>query len=298
MLYYQMIRMSSMNEETNEKKHIEWTKPLSPRLDGEVTPESRDIMKAIGILLPVLIYMLYVSLLTQIGNGLLNRIAESSEDNARYISANKAVISAYIRTGVITIATIAQIPALRGEKPVIISNDGNLARYIRCILLGISSSLFFNVLLSLTGFTGSSDSYEKIAEKQFALPLSLGIILYGLVAPIAEEVVFRGLVYNRLRRNGLNTMIAILISSLFFGLYHFNVVQAVYGTLMGLLIVWIYERYGGFIYPVIIHVSANIVIYIISSTGLLGKIMTPVTVIATGAVTAFLITSVARENKS
>ena len=287
-----------MNEETNEKKHIEWTKPLSPRLDGEVTPESRDIMKAIGILLPVLIYMLYVSLLTQIGNGLLNRIAESSEDNARYISANKAVISAYIRTGVITIATIAQIPALRGEKPVIISNDGNLARYIRCILLGISSSLFFNVLLSLTGFTGSSDSYEKIAEKQFALPLSLGIILYGLVAPIAEEVVFRGLVYNRLRRNGLNTMIAILISSLFFGLYHFNVVQAVYGTLMGLLIVWIYERYGGFIYPVIIHVSANIVIYIISSTGLLGKIMTPVTVIATGAVTAFLITSVARENKS
>jgi len=165
-------------------------------------------------------------------------------------------------------------------------------------LLGISSSLFFNVLLSLTGFTGSSDSYEKIAEKQFALPLSLGIILYGLVAPIAEEVVFRGLVYNRLRRNGLNTMIAILISSLFFGLYHFNVVQAVYGTLMGLLIVWIYERYGGFIYPVIIHVSANIVIYIISSTGLLGKIMTPVTVIATGAVTAFLITSVARENKS
>ena len=287
-----------MNEETNEKKHIEWTKPLSPRLDGEVTPDSRDIMKAIGILLPVLIYMLYVSLLTQIGNGLLNRIAESSEDNARYISANKAVISAYIRTGVITIATIAQIPALRGEKPVIISNDGNLARYIRCILLGISSSLFLNVLLSLTGFTGSSDSYEKIAEKQFALPLFLGIILYGLVAPIAEEVVFRGLVYNRLRRNGLNTMIAILISSLFFGLYHFNLVQAVYGTLMGLLIVWIYERYGGFIYPVIIHVSANIVIYIISSTGLLGKIMTPVTVIATGAVTAFLITSAARENKS
>ncbi len=298
MLYYWMIRMSSMNEKTNGKKHTEWADPLSPRLRGEVSPESRDTMKVFCILIPVIIYMLYVSLLTQIGNAVLNRIAESSEDNARYISANKAVISAYIRTAVIAVATIAQIPALRGEKPVFISNDGKLAKYLRCILLGISASLFLNVLLSLTGFTGSSDTYGKIAEKQFALPLALGIILYGIVAPIAEEVVFRGLVYNRMRRNGLNAVIAIPLSSLFFGIYHFNVVQAVYGTLMGLMIVWIYERYGGFIYPVLIHVAANTVIYIISSAGLLGKIVTPVTIVATGAVTAFLIISVVRENKS
>ncbi len=286
-----------MNERTKEKKHGNRTEPLSPRLSGTVDPESRDVMKVFSILLPVLIYMLYVSLLTQIGNGLLNRIAESSEDNARYISANKSILSAYIRTAVIVIATIAQIPALRGEKPVLVPNDGKLARYLRCILLGISSSLFLNVLLSLTGLTGSSDTYEKIAEKQFALPLILGIILYGFVAPIAEEVVFRGLVYNRLRRNGLNTLMAIMLSSLFFGLYHFNMVQAVYGTLMGILIVWIYERYGGFVYPVIIHVSANTVIYAVSSAGILGKLMTPVTIIATGAVTAFLIISIAREDK-
>ncbi len=75
-------------------------------------------------------------------------------------------------------------------------------------------------------------------------------------------------------------------------------VQALYGTLMGLIIVWTYERYGGFLYPVLFHAAANVVVYILSSTDLINKIMTPVTVIITGAITTSLIILMIKENKT
>lgn len=290
--------MSSMKEKTKEITSIKWLAPLSPRISGEVGPEDSLLKRAFFAISPVMIYVLYVGLLTQTAQIILVRIADSREEYARYISANKTVINACIRTAVIAVATLAQIPALKGEKPVIISNDGKLARYIRCICLGVFSALFVNVSLSLTGFTGSSETYREVADRQFALPLLLGILLYGIVSPIAEEVIFRGLIYNRMRRNEMNIFPAMIISSALFGAYHFNIVQAVYGVLMGLLIVWVYERYGGFIYPVLFHAIANTAVYILSSAQVMGKIMTPVTVVVTGVMMVFVIVLIARENKS
>ncbi len=284
-----------MNDQSKQKDHMKWLKPLSPRLKEETKPEDKLLKKAFFAISPVIIYILYVGLLTETAQIILGRIADSSEEYARYISANKTVINAVIRTAVICIATAAQIPALRGEKPVIISNDGNLARYLKTVCLGVSSALTLNVLFGITGFTGSSETYEKIADKQFALPIVLGIVLYGLISPLAEEVVFRGLVYNRMRRNEMQVIFAMVMSSMLFGAYHFNMVQALYGTLMGLIIVWTYERYGGFLYPVLFHAAANVVVYVLSSTDLMNKIMTPVTVIITGAITTSLIALMIKE---
>ncbi len=292
------MNSKSINDKSKRKEIISWLEPLSPRIKGDVKGEESLLKKSFFVISPVIIYMLYVGLLTGTSQIVLSRIADSKEEYARYISANKTVINACIRTVVILIATAMQIPALRGEKPVIVSDDGNPARYIKSILLGIFTAVTLNVLLILSGFTGSSETFGEVADKQFAVPFGIGILLYGIVSPLAEEVVFRGLVYNRMRRNGMYVIPAMLISSMLFGAYHFNIVQAVYGTLMGLLIVWVYERYGGFLYPVVFHAAANIVIFSLSSLEIMNKIMTPVTVIVTGAVAAFLSYLISQENKS
>ncbi len=287
-----------MNEKTKEKTSIKWLMPLSPRISEDVSSEDTLFKRAFFVIVPVMIYVLYVGLLTQAVQIVLVNIAYNSEENARYVSANRTMINACIRTAVILIATLAQIPSFKGEKPVIVSNDGKLARYIKSALLGISSALFLNVLLNLIGFTGSSEAYREVADRQFALPLFMGILLYGIVSPVAEEVVFRGLVYNRMRRNEMKVILAMVMSSVLFGAYHFNTIQAVYGTLMGLLIVWVYERYGGFLYPVLFHATANTVVYLLSSIKVMAKIMTPVTVITSGVIMVFIILMIARENKS
>ena len=92
-------------------------------------------------------------------------------------------------------------------------------------LTGAFTALFFNILFSLLQITESSQHYAEVSQRQFSLPLWAGLILYGVVAPISEETVFRGLVYNGIYRNYGRT-VAVIGSALIFGLYHGNMVQA------------------------------------------------------------------------
>jgi membrane protease YdiL (CAAX protease family) len=59
--------------------------------------------------------------------------------------------------------------------------------------------------------------------------------------------------------------ISVVISSLLFGVFHADLVQGVYGFLMGLLIAGIYEMSGNFLYPLILHITANTAVYVIMS---------------------------------
>ena len=136
------------------------------------------------------------------------------------------------------------------------------------LIFGGVATLFFNILFALLQITASSQQYSEVAEKQFAFPLWAGILLYGVVAPVAEEMVFRGIVYNRLNRL-FNKTIAIIGSAILFGVYHGNIVQASYGFILGLLIAFFYERYHSFAVPVLLHSVANVCVYIVSDSAVL-----------------------------
>jgi membrane protease YdiL (CAAX protease family) len=98
---------------------------------------------------------------------------------------------------------------------------------------------------------------------QYSVPLWLGIILYGIVSPIAEEIVFRGVLYNRTKRF-YSIPRSVIFSALLFGIFHANLPQLIYGTLMGVLIALCYERNKCFAAPVFFHMAANIVVFTLS----------------------------------
>ena len=123
--------------------------------------------------------------------------------------------------------------------------------------------LGLNVLFNLLKFTASSQSFTNTAEAQFGVNFLTGIILYGIVSPFAEEAVFRGVIYNRMKRC-FNYPIALVVSALLFGCYHGNVVQAVYGTILGALIAYVYEKYDSFAAPMLFHSIANVGIFAIT----------------------------------
>lgn len=143
------------------------------------------------------------------------------------------------------------------------------------ITLAITSSIAINILFIRLHLTEASESYSRVAGRQYAVSLVIGLILYGIISPLAEEVVFRGIVYNGIRRNG-SVPIAVLVSALLFGLFHGNIVQGAYGFLMGVLIAYTYERFSGFFHAFLFHAAANIAVYAVTgSEAAYSLIMTP-----------------------
>lgn len=129
-----------------------------------------------------------------------------------------------------------------------------------------------NMLFALTGVIDSSASYQAVAESQFSASLAVGLVCYGIVTPLAEELIFRGIVYNELKKHYKLSM-AMLASSLLFGLYHMNPVQGIYGFIMGMLIVYLYEYFGSFLWPVLVHMLANSLAYVLRYTDFTGTFL-------------------------
>lgn len=145
--------------------------------------------------------------------------------------------------------------------------DFSTARQLLCIpitiTLAFTSSIAINILFISLHLTENSESYGRVATHQYGVFFPIGLFLYGIVSPLAEEIVFRGILYNRMKKI-FSGALSIVLSALLFGLYHGNIVQAAYGFLMGMLIAYAYEKCGGFLYAFLFHAAANISVYVIT----------------------------------
>jgi len=251
--------------------------PLQNRIKKEPAPEPTSLLKAVSIVWPVLVYNVISQVVLIVFAYFMQWISLENGNMlplAEWVRAHSVLISGVVKALSMAAGAGAVWHYFVKETPVIAMPKGRKKDIGILFILGGCAALAVNILFSLIGFTGSSEVYEQVAEKQFALPLWAGIILYGIVSPIAEEIVFRGIVYNRMHRQ-YGKWIAIIGSALLFGLYHGNIVQALYGFMLGLLIAVLYEKYASFAVPVIIHSAANVFVYVVTSvTGVADMVMT------------------------
>lgn len=82
------------------------------------------------------------------------------------------------------------------------------------------------------------------------------LFLIGVFGPFCEEFVFRGLIYHGYKKSG-NTLGAILLSSLLFGLMHLNINQAIYAFVIGILLALLVEATGSLWSSVFCHMVFN-----------------------------------------
>jgi len=97
------------------------------------------------------------------------------------------------------------------------------------------------------------------SDYAFQIPLRVSLPAYGIVAPFAEEVAFRGILFKYLSK-WMNIIPAILISAVIFGLYHGNVMQGIYAFLMGVLLALMMHLTDSLAGSAICHMSANILV--------------------------------------
>lgn len=125
-----------------------------------------------------------------------------------------------------------------------------------------------NLLLSIACVVGAMCCGNALSEL-FALPDWLesdfnglsrsvtGVLSVALVAPLCEELLFRGAVMRSLRESGRSPRAVILLSALVFGVIHFNPNQVLFAFLMGLVLGWIAWRTQSLLPVVIGHILNN-----------------------------------------
>ena len=95
-----------------------------------------------------------------------------------------------------------------------------------------------------------------------------GILSIVLVSPFAEELVFRMGIQRHLIRHKMSPQVAILLSSLLFGIVHGNPAQIPGAVIFGCVLGWLYWKSGTFWLPVVAHCFNNLVgVSIIWCTG-------------------------------
>lgn len=84
------------------------------------------------------------------------------------------------------------------------------------------------------------------------------VITAVIMAPIFEEIIFRGIMQKGMMNNGVEPWKAILFSSILFGLIHGNPWQFVGATLLGCVLGLVYYKTKSLLLPMLLHGFNNL----------------------------------------
>ncbi len=185
--------------------------------------------------------------------------------------ANKNILGMTIVSGLLTVLFLYfwfKIPKkdIRKEWKL---NSFASQDLIKACLLSFSLSSVFS-LLTLNADFENSRQIAASAQYYSSMVPYLGIILMVLnllvIAPVAEELVLRGIVYTRIEKE-LKPIVAIIVSAVLFGLMHFMAggIILVAGTaIMGLIFGLLMYKYRSLWLCIIAHICVNILDFIYS----------------------------------
>lgn len=118
----------------------------------------------------------------------------------------------------------------------------------------ISISLLSVVFRLHESFPGYSEIIKIITSG----PVLLQFISAVILAPVLEEVLCRGIIYNRMREIS-NFYISALVSSLIWSAAHMNVVQGFTALLYGIFLAFLYEKFKTLWVPILSHGFFNLI---------------------------------------
>ena len=138
--------------------------------------------------------------------------------------------------------------------------------------LAIVDFLFCGVLLGFCigiglGFKIDHSSFLMAAGPGFGDPISLflGFIAAVFIAPVAEELMFRGVLFNRLKIR-IGAPFAIVVSSLIFGSLHFYgstpLLHVITASIFGMLMCVFFMRHDNILMNIAVHFLGNLLVYL------------------------------------
>jgi len=106
-------------------------------------------------------------------------------------------------------------------------------------------------------FSAQVRFFERAAEDVSGAVAAVAVI--GLLVPVAEELLFRGVLFGALRRRTSPT-VTVIVTAVVFGVYHVEPGPAAACTVMGLVLGWLRHRTGSIWPAVVMHATNNLLV--------------------------------------
>ena len=102
------------------------------------------------------------------------------------------------------------------------------------------------------------ENYMNMMEEAGMNEMTVLLFIYSVIlAPISEELIFRG-VTMRIARKAFPFWAANLIQAVLFGVFHMNIIQGIYAGLLGLVLGFICEKGGSIYFAIFFHFLFNL----------------------------------------
>lgn len=134
--------------------------------------------------------------------------------------------------------------------------------YFLTWIINISYALF----LYQHGLTPpDTDVYTKLLGQVTWYTLILNLVLAGLLAPLVEETLFRGIIFGSLQAY-FGKWTSAVLSAVFFSALHFQAYGFFPRFMLGMVLVYLYDKYKS-IYPAVaLHALNNIAATLIAAS--------------------------------
>ena len=222
------------------------------------------LKKFLKVLIWPIIFMIGSFFIEYIFVAIFNNKEKGSLTNSEFLNYIKTIeyqnkLNNYINSKALIIALITAIIFIpifyKLFKKYKEENSFKFKDIILPIALGITISLVFNItMFNLNSLIRFTNNYELSN-----IPIIIEIICSGIIGPILEELLFRGIVYNKLKEFN-KPMTSIILTSIIFGIIHTNLLNAIYAFGVSFILIYLYEKYKSLKAPIIMHMSLNITI--------------------------------------
>ena len=186
-------------------------------------------------------------------SAVVEKILSLVEQNSTYTVALSAIV---------VIVIFGRTMLLSGRK----DNKIESPDIFPVVFFAVMLSLAVSNLISAIQIDNIYGSYENTSGNLLQGNIIYRLVAIGILTPVAEEIIYRGLVYDRAKKE-FGTISAMIVSSAAFGIFHFNLVQGIYAFLIGMAFAWFYEKFGSLSVSIFMHMAINIVAVLLDYYG-------------------------------
>lgn len=178
---------------------------------------------------------------------------------------NNNILGITVISGIVTVLVLYLVFKVRKKQ---VKQEWKLNKFKKIdVVLASVISFSFSFLFALFTYNVSMENSLMISKSvdfySEIFPM-LGFVLMAvnllIIAPVAEEIALRGIIYTRVEKT-TNSIIAIIVSSVLFGVMHFaagGVVLVIGAMLMAVVFGYIFYKFDSLWICIIAHAVANL----------------------------------------
>ena len=223
-------------------------------MELKVKVDNKKVFSRIG--LAVLVSMILIEFVQGFFFGFIG-VANEELLAAPWIQYAALAISYYLIGFPVFYLMVKKLP--EGEKRE--SKTLGISKVIKLILMSYSMvyiiNYLTNIIMVLISRIKGDEVINPLATTVEGSNWIWTLIFVGILSPIIEEMMFRGVMLNKVRAYG--DKVAMITTAVLFGLFHGNFNQFFYAVALGLIFAYVTLKTGTIKYSIILHIVVNMI---------------------------------------